>query len=82
MHFNLDRLWELAREADRDCLRLYHRSAWVEFHKIILWRNAVMRMIFEHPANPYSYMAVLCRTISGLSGREDELKPNIKTSLV
>jgi hypothetical protein len=75
MNFNLDRLCELAREADRDALALYRRSSWGDFSEVIRWRNALMRMIFEHPDNPYSYMAIMCWTISGLSGREHELKP-------
>jgi hypothetical protein len=70
----LKKLYAQARKYDAMALSLYHSGDWQSFHAIIALRNAFMEVITAHPKNPHTRLAVMCRVISGLSGREDEVK--------
>lgn len=71
------KLKKLYAEARRegDLARACYQTANWDSHKVcIARRNALMDAIFTHPKNIYSYIAIMCRVIDGLSGNENQLK--------
>lgn len=74
MHFSLDRMWQVAFQADREGGCSWREGNWPAFHTAIYFRNIMMDHIFAHPDNIFSREAIMCRVIAGLSGSEDQLK--------
>lgn len=70
----LERLYVMAHEESELAQAAYQMADWQAHHAIIQRRNAIMDAIFVHPKNVYSYVAIMCRIIPGLSGSEHQLK--------
>jgi hypothetical protein len=70
----LKSLYEDARREDELAVTCYRTANWDSFRVCIARRNALIDAIFLHPKNLYTRLAIMCRVISGLSGKEEELK--------
>lgn len=71
---NIEKLYEIARLEDDLAKACYQQSLWEEHRTCVLRRNAFMALIYQHPDNVHTKAAINCRVISGLSGKENELK--------